>query len=240
MSIPYIPLYVADYEADTSHLSMEEDGAYMRLLRLCWRTPGCSVPDDPKWIMRKMRVTADEFYRAVEPVIDEFFTRADGRIFQARLQREHASIEALQSKRSAAGKRGNEKRWGLKTNEKGSRKATDLRSQLEPEPEPLKREAKASPKRGSRLPSNWVLPSDWGQWALDEGYPENLIRSEAEKFRDYWIAVPGQRGVKLDWMATWRNWIRRNGIKVIKGGSHAKPSKQDERVAAFIAGARQT
>jgi hypothetical protein len=28
------------------------------------------------------------------------------------------------------------------------------------------------------------------------------------EFRDYWIAVAGQRGVKLDWDATWRNWVR--------------------------------
>jgi hypothetical protein len=31
---------------------------------------------------------------------------------------------------------------------------------------------------------------------------------EFEKFRDYWIAQPGQKGVKLDWDATWRNWCR--------------------------------
>ena len=27
-------------------------------------------------------------------------------------------------------------------------------------------------------------------------------------FRDYWIAKAGKDGVKLDWLATWRNWIR--------------------------------
>ena len=29
------------------------------------------------------------------------------------------------------------------------------------------------------------------------------------EFVDYWVAVPGQRGVKLDWLATWRNDVRR-------------------------------
>jgi hypothetical protein len=28
------------------------------------------------------------------------------------------------------------------------------------------------------------------------------------KFRDYWSAVPGTRGVKLDWEATFRNFVR--------------------------------
>jgi hypothetical protein len=31
----------------------------------------------------------------------------------------------------------------------------------------------------------------------------------AERFRDYWLAVPGARGRKADWGATWRNWCRR-------------------------------
>lgn len=35
------------------------------------------------------------------------------------------------------------------------------------------------------------------------------IAIEAAKFRDYWVAQPGQKGVKLDWPATWRNWCRR-------------------------------
>lgn len=136
VSIPYIPLYVTDYEADTAHLSIEEDGAYMRLLRLCWRTPGCSIPDDRKWIMRKMRATADEYDRVIEPVLDEFFTRGMGRWFQARLQLEYQRIHDLHEKRSAAGKAGNNKRWSLKTKQKMPRKAKSLQSHLEPEPEP--------------------------------------------------------------------------------------------------------
>ena len=34
---------------------------------------------------------------------------------------------------------------------------------------------------------------------------------EAAKFADYWRGVPGQKGVKRDWDATWRNWVRRAG-----------------------------
>jgi hypothetical protein len=35
------------------------------------------------------------------------------------------------------------------------------------------------------------------------------IKRVFDEFRDYWIAVPGAKGVKLDWIATWRNWVRR-------------------------------
>lgn len=35
------------------------------------------------------------------------------------------------------------------------------------------------------------------------------IKRVFDEFRDYWVAVPGAKGVKLDWLATWRNWVRR-------------------------------
>jgi 5-methylcytosine-specific restriction endonuclease McrA len=79
--LPYFPLYPTDFEADTSHLTLEEDGAYNRLLRLMWMTPGCSLPDDDAWLMRRMRCDAETFARVVLPVIAEFFTRAKGRVF---------------------------------------------------------------------------------------------------------------------------------------------------------------
>lgn len=69
-----------------------------------------------------------------------------------------------------------------------------------------------SPPKGGSSPKACRLPDDWEpdlQVALDEGFSASDARREAEKFRDYWRSVPGQKGVKLDWPATWRNWIRR-------------------------------
>lgn len=103
---PYMPLYVDDYEADTPHLTLEEDGVYNRLLRLCWRTSGCSVPDDPKWIARKMRVDLDTYHRLVEPIIREFFRRESGRIFQGRQRREFQKATEISFRRSEAGRKG--------------------------------------------------------------------------------------------------------------------------------------
>jgi hypothetical protein len=73
-----MPLYVTDYEGDTAHLTIEEDGAYMRLLRLCWRTPGCSVPDDKAWIYRQVRAHTNKEKGVIDTILDEFFTVEDG------------------------------------------------------------------------------------------------------------------------------------------------------------------
>lgn len=71
-----------------------------------------------------------------------------------------------------------------------------------PSAPPAKPEARAS-----RLPSEWTLPPDWQAWAEAER-PDLDPTLEAERFRDFWVAKPGKDGRKLDWQATWRNWIR--------------------------------
>lgn len=72
--------------------------------------------------------------------------------------------------------------------------------------------AQTAPKqRGTRLPADWVLTRPWGLEAQDvaPSLGADRIREIAAEFRDYWVAVPGSRGCKLDWLATWRNWVRK-------------------------------
>lgn len=65
-------------------------------------------------------------------------------------------------------------------------------------------------KRGTRIEENW-RPSDGTVEKIRAEFPGLNLESETVRFVDYWLAVPGQRGVKLDWDATWRNWMRRKG-----------------------------
>ena len=88
MSLPYFPMYPTDFEAKTSHLSIAEDGAYNRLLRICWMTPGCSMPADEAWIMRRARAVSEADQEAVRAILSEFFTIEKGRYSNARLTRE--------------------------------------------------------------------------------------------------------------------------------------------------------
>lgn len=61
--------------------------------------------------------------------------------------------------------------------------------------------------RATRLPKDWACPADWLQWAKSERADLDPRRT-ADSFRDYWTAKPGKDGRKLDWQATWRNWVR--------------------------------
>lgn len=225
MSLAYFPFYPADYDAKTAHLSLEEDGAYNRLLRLCWVTPGCSIPDDRAWITRRLRVTDETFDRVVSVVIAEFFNRRRGRLYQAKLTKIFEETSAAHKRRVQAGAKGGRPRKPLENNETSETNAKPMLKQPEPEPELYKKEeAKASlRKRASRLSDDWFLPMEWGQWAVSEGMTENEIRAESEKFKDYWHARAGPTASKLDWQATWRNWVRsalerKPQLKAINGG----------------------
>lgn len=67
--------------------------------------------------------------------------------------------------------------------------------------------------RGARLPQEWFLTKAWAEEAraIHPSWTDEHIRFEADKFKDHWIAVSGQKGIKTDWLATWRNWCRNAG-----------------------------
>lgn len=65
----------------------------------------------------------------------------------------------------------------------------------------------AKAKRACRLPENWQPSSEQIEFARENGV--DPVKTAAV-FRDYWLGVPGEKGRKLDWDATWRNWVRRD------------------------------
>jgi DNA-binding transcriptional ArsR family regulator len=70
--------------------------------------------------------------------------------------------------------------------------------------------------RATRLSSTWELPKAWAEWALahQPTWTVAHVRLVADKFRDHWTALPGQRGSKSDWLATWRNWCHNEQLLV--------------------------
>lgn len=70
--------------------------------------------------------------------------------------------------------------------------------------EPLRETLK---EPSSRLPENWQpRKEDW--LLMEEHFPSLDLKLETHSFRDYWNSVPGAKGRKSDWNATWRNWMR--------------------------------
>ena len=100
---PSLPLFTDAYLGDTTHLSTFEHGAYLLLLIVSWRSPGCCLPDDDSLLARYTRMTRDK-WRKTRPILAPFFTIRDGFWHQARLQNE---LQHLQSRRKQQVEAGN-------------------------------------------------------------------------------------------------------------------------------------
>lgn len=97
----------------------------------------------------------------------------------------------------------------------------------------LSNERDSRAKRGSRLSPDW-LPSQESITKIRDECPAVDSQREHPAFIDYWIAQPGQKGVKLDWDATWRNWMRRK-----QGDAGNKKLTPMERAAQTAAAGRR-
>jgi hypothetical protein len=75
----------------------------------------------------------------------------------------------------------------------------------ETERETEQRQTKQS--RGTRLPADWK-PSEEQIVFCKTERPDLHPVATSDRFRDFWIAQAGSKGVKLDWDAVWRNWVR--------------------------------
>ena len=72
----WMPLYVADYLADTVALSCEEHGAYLLLIMDYWRRQG-PLPDDDAKLAKIVRLPARR-WAVVRETVAEYFQVADG------------------------------------------------------------------------------------------------------------------------------------------------------------------
>ncbi len=75
--------------------------------------------------------------------------------------------------------------------------------------------------RGSRLEADWQPPAEAWDFGRRLGLDEREVADELDRFRDYWIAKPGKDGRKLDWWATFRNWLRRTADDRARGPGRA-------------------
>lgn len=74
---------------------------------------------------------------------------------------------------------------------------------------------------GKRVPGDFAVTPDMLTWA-SENVPEIDVIRETENFRDHEFASP-----KTDWLAAWRNWMRRSkGF----GGKPASPPRRPPKL----------
>ncbi|EFG7882016.1 DUF1376 domain-containing protein [Escherichia coli] len=200
-ALPYMQLYIADYLADTMHLSAEEHGAYLLLMFNYWQT-GKPIP---KKRLAKIARLTNERWADVEPSLQEFFCDNGEEWVHLRIAEDLASVREKLTKKSAAGKASVQARRSRKEADvqtKQERNLTGVQTDVEvvfehdvntkatnkDTDKDLKTDPPLNPPRGNRgvkkfdpldiaLP-NWISVSLWREWVEFRQALRKPIRTE--------------------------------------------------------------
>lgn len=192
----YYQFHIGDYISHTRHLSLMEDLAYRRLLDFYF------LHEQPiKHRDAARQIGMREHEEDVMTVLNEFFISTEDGFVNPRADKEIKQYKEF----SEAGKRGAAKRWGTPPNGEASSppNATPIATNNH---KPITNNHKKE-QRGSRLANDLFFPKEWCDFLVEQR-PELNPAKTFDQFKDYWISQAGQKGVKLDWFATWRNWVR--------------------------------
>ena len=246
----YYPFHLGDYAAHTAHLEPLEDLAYRRMLDAYYLREA-PLPADPAEVARLIRMRQN--MADVEAVLREFFQLTDDGWTHARCDEEIDRMQDKQAKaRASASASVNARRAKAQPalndgTAAAGRTFSDRSTDVElptptptPTPTPKKKreEERADPEAtvtdhfrspsGSRIPDGFPN-ADAIDWCKQHRQDLDPLAT-AERFRDHWVAKPGKDGRKLDWPATWRNWVRGERAPPVRAG----PAKAD-RNAEIIA-----
>ncbi|EFE6954443.1 DUF1376 domain-containing protein [Escherichia coli] len=200
-ALPYMQLYIADYQADTMHLSAEEHGAYLLLMFNYWQT-GKPIPKNR---LAKIARLTNERWADVEPSLQEFFCDNGEEWVHLRIEEDLASVREKLTKKSAAGKASVQARRSRKEADvqtKQERNLTGVQTDVEvvfehdvntkatnkDTDKDLKTDPPLNPPRGNRgvkkfdpldiaLP-NWISVSLWREWVEFRQALRKPIRTE--------------------------------------------------------------
>jgi len=226
----WMPLYVADYLADTRHLSTSEHGAYLLLIMHAWTNNG-QLPLDEARLARIAGLSSRE-WSASRDVILEFFARHEDGYRNKRVDAELTRTDELIEKRRRAGKASAASRRQRSANtcsthagtqgatnapERGQQTARPSQSPYvsasayaaaETTPEPQRQQPPA-PLKIPISPDWQPSPEDLAFVAMNTPgsawSPEKLMRITHE-----FVAHYRSRGIlSADWSADFRRWILR-------------------------------
>lgn len=247
----YYEFNIPAWVLHTSHLTLEEECVYRRLLDYYYDTEK-PIPEETKPVMRRLRLV--NYEDIANQILSEFFhLEADG-WHNNRADIVIAKYQSNANKARENGKKGgrpkqnkeqethpvilaNPEETTLKANYKQLTINNELETKLKditpaaPPATPKKKPAKT----GSRLPDDWRPTQDYVNAAmqLNPDYTREWFSATAHKFRDYWVAKTGKDATKADWLATWRNWVR-NDLEYNRGKSNAKPKQLDNESTDWV------
>lgn len=251
----YYQFNISVWALHTSHLTLEEECVYRRLLDYYYDTE-LPIPEETKAVIRRLRLISYE--HIVDQILTEFFHLKDDGWHNNRADIEISEYKSKASKARENGKKGGRPKQNStietkvvilanpeETTSKANYKLLTNNYELETSKELITPQAAPSKeivkpvKKSTRLQEDWEPTQEYWDAAVLICNELNIdlrprLKQIAHKFKDYWIAKSGKDATKQDWLATWRNWIRREAENAKSGnGSTGKKSYGEQRAELF-------
>jgi len=226
-ALPYMQFYVADYLADTAHLSTLQHGAYMMLLMNYWQR-GKPLPSKDEYLAQICRLSLDQWLE-IKPIIAEFFTERKDTWTHKRIDIDLQKVMSKSTKLSEAGKASGAKRKSNKCSTNVEQKPiyTDTEAHTEAQAHTeadtdIKKEEKPKPAPISLgMDALRAVLRDDPKYleAIDSGSPPDELRLAAEVMHRH---VKRQVGIeRKSWIeaarTAWQN-IRNDPFFANQGG----------------------
>jgi uncharacterized protein YdaU (DUF1376 family) len=142
----WMPWYVADYLADTAHLTTEQHGAYCLMLMAAWKGGG-ALPNEDGQLAAVCRLTPAR-WRASRAILLRFFSEDGEQIVHKRVTAERQKAQSISDKKAKNGKEGASARW--QTDSKPMANAIENGRQTDaPSPSPTHSPSENSEPKGS-------------------------------------------------------------------------------------------
>lgn len=250
----YYKFNIADWHLGTSHLSLEEEAAYLRLINYYYDTEE-PIPLETDRVFRRLRLGKGSDVGL--SVLDEFFTKTKDGWIHERCDRELEKYQEKADKSRENGRKGGrpKKNNGLGENEEepsGFSVGTqeEPRDNLNQEPLTTNHKPQTKSKGGSRTGGSPVTFTGWLK-KLDEvgekpippddslfkyvdnaGIPHDWLRA-------YWVEFKTEFSEKdkrqKDWRAHFRNFVRKNYYQLwwVDGGEYKLTSRGQQAMMAI-------
>jgi uncharacterized protein YdaU (DUF1376 family) len=160
----WMPLYVADYLADTLHLSTEQHGAYLLMLMACWKSDG-SLPGDDAALASITKLQPRTWVKHRD-TLTAFFRRDGKRLVHKRVMEERERARQTSEARSESGKKAAAARWQTHSermrdacdthSERNASAVTNVQQNDTPSPSPKEQKQKPCPADAGRFAEFWA------------------------------------------------------------------------------------
>lgn len=175
----WMPVFIGDYLADTTHLTTQQHGAYMLMLMTAWKMEG-KLPNDDEQLAAICRMNQEDWQKSKRLLL-AFFSVSDGFITQKRLLDEFNKSQRNRNSKSENGKLGGRPKKQKESEEKPNGKAT---GKLDETPSPSPSPSHIKPKKTFTSDDLAVAEFIWaGVLSLSANHKQPNLESWADTIR---------------------------------------------------------